>query len=422
MILLKAIYHKMSESWKQGYKKGIMSLIGSRHAYKMFVLRAHDMFYQLGMLTIAFFVFAGPCYVYTQMGRGASLMVQLASNVFLAIGCMICLFDLDVLDCYLRGYKQSSYYLATKEEMKNITRHAGLIGEFKSYVLSRSLKVPHRTLHNVCVPMRNGNFQEVDTVIITRNIIYVVECKNRGGDFIGTYDQKKWKHRIGKIEEDVENIYLQNQGHTMAIDQFLLDRGIIKNGQNVCINALLATGDMTIPTENMPFDFVAGGPKPLKKYIEENDKNFDDGTDTSGIMEQIFDALLPYSLYTNEERAAMMGLRKVRSESKEFAVGEFQVREINDTFLDASQWGEKTLIRSNRLYTQIQVDWDGDKFWQTRTDIGKQMKPNPDQISKGVGRDRIEAYKKALVEEPKLVLKKAVWIALGVSAFIMLAF
>ena len=90
------------------------------------------------------------------------------------------IYDFDVFAAFFKNYKQSSYHLATGVTKKELYRDAGLQGEFKAYVLSRQLDIPHRILYNVCVPMKNGNFQEVDAVIITENLVYAIECKNRG--------------------------------------------------------------------------------------------------------------------------------------------------------------------------------------------------------------------------------------------------
>lgn len=423
--LARSAFHKAASVEQESFKKGMMPLLGSKMVIKMKTIYAHDMTMRVVyLLPLLFFVL--PYYMmidkFNEMEMDETLKSVLNMVGFLYVVAVFLIYslDLDAVECYLFGYKKSNYYLATKEAKRDIPRSEGLIGEYKGYVLSRMLSVPHRTLHNVCVPMRNGNFQEVDTIIITPNIIYVVECKNRGGQFVGEYDEPKWMQYIGSQSHETKNMYIQNQGHTMAIDQFLLDRGIIENGQNVCMNVVFTTGDMKLPTKGQPLDFIWGNAAKVCRYIEANEKRFNDGTDTTGVMDAVYEALLPYALYTNDERAAMMKLRDIRSESKEFALGGFYTEYLAQGVEGATKPGVAAEIRYNKVYTQVKIS-DGHKScWQTRTDLGKQMPMNPNQIATGVSRERVEEYKRLTAQpEKKLVLKLAVWAAAIVGGIVV---
>ncbi len=353
-------------------------------------------------VAIAFFPFMLGCLAgaYAQNGF-IRLLLMFLSIVYFVISIIQVKFDLDVVECFLSGYKKSSYYLATKEEFGNLARDEGLMGEYKGYVLSRKLNVPHKVLYNVCLPMRNGNFQEIDTIIITRNMIYVVECKNRGGIFQGSYDQENWVQYIGSKQNITKNMYMQNQKHTMALDQFLLDRGIIQNGDNVCMNVVFSAGDMQLPTQNMPLDFIWGDTKTVKEFIEKKDEEFEDGTDNTYLMNKIYDVLVPYSLYTNAERKEMMVLRDLRSQSKELAVGEFNTQYIENGIAGVTNPGEIATVRWNKLYTQVEITQGTKRCWQTRTDIGNQTPISSNQISKGVDIERVNAFKHATSKNEK---------------------
>lgn len=415
---MNTIFHLLAEFSRNAYYKGVMPLLGSKLMYNIRVKYAHNVLVAIIALAVIIQLYFGLPTMYTGVffleysSPLFGLLVKLLVMIYYITLTLVLCFDLNALECCLRGYKNSSYYFATKEEFKDIKKDAGLIGEYKSYVLSRSLKVPHRALFNVCVPMRNGSFQEIDSIIITRNIVYVIECKNRAGHFVGEYDKEDWVQYIGNEEHPAKNIYMQNQKHIMAIEQFLLDRGIIQNGQNVCINMVLTTGEMTLPTKDMPLGFTFGDLKHARKTIEKEESTFDDGTDTSGVMEEIYEALLPYALYTKQERQTMMQMRNARSESKEFALGGYRIQYVEAGIPGVTEPGETAIVRSNRLYTQVQVDVEGEKYWQTRTDIGNQMPVNGNQISRGVDKGRIEAYKQAVAAEPELMLKKITWILL----------
>ena len=232
-------------------------------------------------------------------------------GVYMICAFIIILLDLDTTECYFLNYKKSSYYLSTGVRHKMLKKNKGLVGEFKAYVLSRTLKVPHKILYNVCVPMQNGSFQEIDALIITRKMLYVLECKNIDGKFIGEYTDKDWKQILGSQQHDKENIYIQNQGHTMALDYFLLTKGIIQNGQNVCINMALSSGSAEVPSKNIPMDFRFGNVKILSNFINSYDEKYCSGVSGNGFMDTVYEELLPYSLYTDIERSNMVQERKI---------------------------------------------------------------------------------------------------------------
>lgn len=371
-------FQKASKAQKSNFEKGIGPIIGSKRLIKNFTVYSGDMYHQMWVLFLLFLMYIPVMMLdmkvkeYDEISGFVMHLVLLLTWCYAVCVFMVYALDLDATECYFRGFKNSVYALATGVTKSELKSSKGLIGEFKSYVLSRSLNIPHRILFNVCIPMPNGNFQEVDAILITRNIIYVLECKNRGGKFVGKIEDAVWKQYIGKQQNDTGNIYIQNQKHTMALDRFLLDKGIIQNGQNVCINTIFSVGDMSLECDRVPLDFLYGSMRQIKRYIEKNDKNFDDGTDTSGIMEMVYDALLPYALYNQQERQAMMEERTIRSERKEFAVGDFKKNVISEGIPGVTNPGESAIIRYNKIYTQLLITNNNNSCWQTRTDIPSQ--------------------------------------------------
>lgn len=296
--------------------------------------------------------------VQSNMAAWAAGPISLLSLVYAVSAMLIFCLDLNAAECYIKGYDGSLYALATGVTKSELRNNKGLIGEYKSYVLSRSLKIPHKALYNVCVPMPNGSFQEIDAIIITPNIIYVMECKNRGGRIKGRIEDEKWSQHIGKQINEADNFYLQNQGHIAALNRFLLNQGLIQNGENMCMNTILSIGDMTLFLDEKPSNFVYGSLYKIKRYMEENGSCHENDI-AADRMERIYEALLPYALYNSEERQSMMEERKRRFESAHH-----------------------------------------------RTD----------QISKGVSDERVEAFKqKAAVPQQELVLKKLVYTIWGVT-------
>ena len=364
------VYEKAKKKDQELYENGVLPLIGSKLVTK--VRTTHDKILAISALMLIIICMAPMQMAAGSMANASPFWVTIISFIarIYAI-CLLAVFliDLDTMECYLFGYKKSNYALATGVNKKSIPKDKGLIGEYKGYVLSRGITVPHRVLHNVCVPMENGNYQEIDTISITSNIVYVLECKNRGGRFEGKYTDERWTQYIGSQVHECENIYIQNQKHTMALDQFLLRRGIIQNGDCVCINVVFSNADMKLPTQNVPLDFVFGNLNYIRNYINKNDRAFDNGTDTTSVMERIYEELLPYALYNEVERKNMLKEREARSINKEFTVGPFYEKTIAAGIPGVTQPGEAAHIRYNKIYTQVEVSNGKASCWQTRTDI-----------------------------------------------------
>ena len=112
--------------------------------------------------------------------------------------------------------------------------------------------------------------------------------------------------------------------------------------------------------------------KEFMDWLEKNDKNFDDGTDTSGIMMEVYDTLLPYALYTAEERAMMMRQREILAEQKRIPFHTFKKNVVNNGIPSITEPGEPAIIRYNNVYTQLQISCGDGVCWQTRTDIPRQ--------------------------------------------------
>ena len=372
------LYKSMTNKEKERLDKSAGNLLLTPRIQKIYRNRGKDITLDIvAIIPTLLFLFMLWFFRYMAMERlesmGASDFVIVAVNGIFFLWSAACLMlyfiDTKALECYFIGYNKSSYFLSTGTRQKQIRSEKGLIGEFKAYMLSRTLTVPHKVLYNVCVPMDNGNFQEIDSMIITRRMIYVLECKNMEGEYIGTYDDKEWTQIIGSQEHTKPNVYLQNQLHTMTLDKFLLDRGIIQNGQNVCINMALISGSIKFPQTNIPMDFRFGSMRKLSSFINTYDKQYSSQVEGNGLIDTAYEALLPYALYTDTERKAMIEERAARKESGEFTKGAFREVAIEGGIPGITPPDKITLLRYNRLFTQIQISDGKSTCWQTRTDI-----------------------------------------------------
>lgn len=281
-----------------------------------------------------------------------------AYNVVFALTFFLMWFDCDALQCYYN--KKSEYYRATGIKKENLAKDKGLLGEFNAYVLSKKLKMPHKTLYNVCVPMPNGSFQEVDAIIITQHWVYVLECKNRSGYFEIDINKKTWIQHIGNQEHKVPNIHQQNQEHILAIDHFLKSKGICINENILYMNLLLTGGEFFADKVQLPDTFSYGDLYDLAKLISntEHAKRKDYG---ENFMEDVYMALLPYALNDAETKDFMVYQRNSKAENKEIPRGNYHYYRFEGGVPMGvkTEWFflglEDTILRRDNVYTQIGI-------------------------------------------------------------------
>ena len=263
--------------------------------------------------------------------------------------------DMTAVGCFFRSPKKSEYYLATGVTRKDLVNDKGLLGEFNAYVLSEKLKIPHKTLYNVCVPMPNGNYQEIDAIIITAQWIYVLECKNRGGYFTGSYNSQIWVQHIGNEEHREKNIYKQNEEHIAALEYFLKAQGILDPWGIYCLNTLLTGGELKLGMEDQqeaPNYFCFGNYNDVKSFITKQEANSVERK--ADFMETVYQALLPYALFDKKQRDEMQNERQARARNKQFARGNYRYYRFPNGIPGGT--GEEVLLRQDRVFTQVKMD------------------------------------------------------------------
>lgn len=79
-----------------------------------------------------------------------------------------------------------------------------------------------KILQNVYVPLKNGNFTEVDLIMIHTSYIFVIESKFYQGWIYGSENQKYWTQVFSKQKKyRFYNPIMQNQTHINALSRFL---------------------------------------------------------------------------------------------------------------------------------------------------------------------------------------------------------
>lgn len=335
-------------------------------------IKGFKKFQRLGMW--AYFLALLPFFVIMVCYQGsydkATWIEKILLTALLLVILFLLVFDVRAVACFFEKPEESEYFLATGVTRKEVLNDKGLLGEFNAYVMSRKLKVPHKTLFNVCVPMPNGNYQEVDAIIITDNWLYVVECKNRGGVFTGTFEDKNWVQKIGSKTHSVYNVYLQNQDHITAIEYFLQSKGVITAGDPYCYSTMLTGGDLQLSVTNnrVPIDFAFGDASFISSQIAsvENRRTENRG---ENFMDRVYMALLPYALLDKKKRDHMQATRKELSDKGGLKKGEYHYYYFENGIPGIAD--VETVLRENRVYTQISTGNQDDTFpiWKTMANL-----------------------------------------------------
>lgn len=294
--------------------------------------------------------------VVENIAKGFAMFIGL---IVLALFGFLISYDFDALMCYYN--KKSEYYRATGVTKEDISKDKGLAGEFYAYVLSKKIKVPHKTLYNVCVPMPNGNFQEVDAIIITPHEIYVLECKNRTGYFEIDFNKKNWMQYIGNQKHKVPNIYLQNQDHIIAIDNYLLSKKVY-NESFVYLNLVLTGGDFFCNDIKTPDEFCLGDMFQLAKVIEYKERH-SQNNHGEDFMNIVYMALLPYALNGKTVKENMVHEREIRGQLGEITKGDYRYYRFENDVPISLLSEENALLRKNNIYTQVGLFIEPSYYW-----------------------------------------------------------
>lgn len=112
---------------------------------------------------------------------------------------------------------------AAYEEKKGESLGDAFEDEVYTILQSRSA-IPsyHKALTGLFVESTNGRVTEIDEVAITRNGIYVIECKDYAGTILGSKDDHDWT--VVYDNGDRHTLYnpiMQNNGHVTALSHAL---------------------------------------------------------------------------------------------------------------------------------------------------------------------------------------------------------
>ncbi len=127
-----------------------------------------------------------------------------------------------------KKYKQTEYYLQTKNSYLSVIFDKGRIGEFYIYKYLKSLDGYKKFLFNIYIPKSNEETTELDVVLLHESGLYVFESKNYSGWIFGSEAQKEWTQTLltgnGRSQKNhFLNPIIQNKVHLKWLKNYLAD-------------------------------------------------------------------------------------------------------------------------------------------------------------------------------------------------------
>jgi hypothetical protein len=124
----------------------------------------------------------------------------------------------------------------------------------------------YRILRNVYIPKRNGEFSEIDVLLLHETGVYVFESKNLSGNIYGNADKPHWlRYRKNGEKNFIPNPIKQNEGHVNYLRDFLKQDkykfrvfSLIVFGLNAKLNAIPKDTSLTTTHEifNLEMDLI----------------------------------------------------------------------------------------------------------------------------------------------------------------------
>ena len=114
------------------------------------------------------------------------------------------------------AYAQTASY--QEQQMPSAAEIVGKEGEDDVsraiYTACKYDKRHYRILRNVYIPKRNGEFSEIDVLLLHETGVYVFESKNLSGSIYGNADKLQWlRYRKNGEKDFIPNPIKQNEGH-----------------------------------------------------------------------------------------------------------------------------------------------------------------------------------------------------------------
>ena len=119
-------------------------------------------------------------------------------------------------------YYLSPYFRASGKSFSVVKNNVGDYGEYVIFNNLIKMRGKKGVLCNLYIKSKNGNYTEIDVVLINRSGVFVIESKNYKGLIVGHTSSQMWTQHLGRTHQNkFYNPILQNSAHIRAIRSVL---------------------------------------------------------------------------------------------------------------------------------------------------------------------------------------------------------
>ena len=203
---------------------------------------------------------------------------------------------------------ESAYAQTASYQERQVPSAAEIVGKEGEDDVSRAIytackydKRHYRILRNVYIPKRNGEFSEIDVLLLHETGVYVFESKNLSGSIYGDADKPHWlRYRKNGEKDFIPNPIKQNEAHINYLRDFLKQDkykfrvfSIIVFGLNAKLNAIPKDTSLTTTHEifNLEMDLIKKFEAGFNFYNPE-------------IIDSWSKALIPCTMLSEEQKRA----------------------------------------------------------------------------------------------------------------------
>lgn len=120
-----------------------------------------------------------------------------------------------------KEYDKSEYKIITGENYLNIIFDLGKVAEYFTWKILNAQPEYKRVLINLCIPKDNNKTTEIDSILINKYGIFVIESKGYSGWIFGKENDQRWTQVIYQKKTKFYNPVLQNRNHIIHLAELL---------------------------------------------------------------------------------------------------------------------------------------------------------------------------------------------------------
>lgn len=302
--------------------------------------------------------------LYSWPQRIVTLIVLLAVYIFL----FRILFSFSRL-WYNLFYNHRMWYRNTGIKPREVLEDLGLYGEYCATMACEANLRRHRMygriLNNVVIPKKDGDFNEIDVVMVCEAGIFVIEAKAWNGELIGNATAPTLQQKLGNTINEVKNPLVQNITHCNYLQEYLYekltDETYEKVFEHLYNTVILALGMKTDKMNFVPHPDGYMMMHPVR-FKTKNLKKFTGGVHLSREdVDCIADVLEPVAHYSREQYEDMLQQRAVMQNQGVYShpVKYYNAHGTRQLTPRSIEWEWDTVCRDNGYYRTYRNNIDG---------------------------------------------------------------